>query len=982
MLSPESIHELQQSFLGDFFTDEAVRRIYATDASVYREMPLAVAWPRESQDLIRLVQLASVNTCSLVPRSAGTSLAGQAVGSGIVVDVSRYMDQIEEFDAGEKTIWVQPGVVRDELNRFLAPHGLMFAPDTSTSNRATIGGMVGNNSCGSTSITYGSTRDHVIGMEVILGDGSKVEFTQSNEAEFNEKCGSDTLEGRIYSWVKKTLGSPSNAKLITNNFPDSRIRRRNTGYALDILLGQQPFNPKGSPFNLSSLICGSEGTLALVSRIKVSLEPKPSPEVALMVVHLESVEEAARATLVARKFDPTGLELLDRYLIQCASKNSEQRKNMFFLEGDPGALLIIEIRKASESSLTDILGELRNTLRNKGLGYAYPVLRGDQRQAVWALRKAGLGSLANLSGDGKAVACIEDTAVAIEDLPSYLSAFQRVIERYGKKCIYYGHIGDGELHLRPVLDLRLGPDRQIFQSITSDVAILVKKFRGSLSGEHGDGRVRGGFIEMMVGKDVYQLFRDLKLVFDPSGVFNPGKIIDVLPMADDLRVGEAGGTIQERDTVFRFIASRGLERMAESCNGSGDCRKSHDTAGVMCPSYMATRDERMSTRARANLLRDLINSSECGDPLARQDLHEILDSCLSCKGCKSECPSNVDMAMLKAEVLQRYQDKNGVSLRSFLIAEYPTILKVVTHIPGGRRFMNSGVVRKFTKPLLGIAQEREFPVLAEFTLHDWCKKHLAKLQPLKPNKRSSVVFFLDEFTNYHDVEAGVKAIKLMTSLGYQVNVPKLGPSGRTHISKGFVRRARKAAIKNVSRLRRLGLVGKKILGLEPSAILSFRDEYPDLVSKDLLNVSRAIAKKVMTWEEWFAGEVDAGRITSDDFGDDEKSLIVHTHCHQRALGDSGVLEKILSIPRGFTAVSSDAGCCGMAGSFGYEAEHYALSMKVGSLALFPKITSRGQGVEVAASGTSCRHQIKDGVGVFARHPAEWLYESREKKLSP
>ena len=972
--------ELEEALEGELLSDEAVRRIYATDASVYREMPIAVAWPKNENDLRLLVKYALSQGIAIVPRSAGTSLAGQAVGSGIVVDVSRHMCEIGEINEQESTVWVEPGVVRDELNRHLESYGLMFAPDTSTSNRATIGGMVGNNSCGSGSIVHGSTRDHVLEVRCVLADGSVTTFGSLDQDNCDRKCSEDSLDGRVHEWIRTTLTLPGISEELRSNCPDEKIRRRNTGYALDLLLRQQPFNLQGEPFNLCSILCGSEGTLALTTKIKVKLVPVPRGESALLVVHMESVGEAARATSTALQHAPKAVELLDRPLLQCAAKNIGQQKNLSFLVGDPGALLVVELMADLEGELLDAISKLQTDLETNGYGYAYPVLRGGDSQAVWNLRKAGLGTLANLGGDAKAVACIEDTAVAVENLPEYLEEFQKILERYERECIYYGHIGDGELHLRPILDLRLGPDRAIFSSLTHDVAKLVKKYRGSLSGEHGDGRVRGSFIKEMVGGTVYELYRSLKSQFDPTKIFNPGKIVDVGDMLSDLRVGEDALVREPIPTIMAFSASRGLERMAANCNGSGDCRKSHHTGGVMCPSYMATRDERTTTRARANLLRDLILTSTDKDPLARKELTEVLDLCLSCKGCKTECPSSVDMAMLKAEVLQHHYDRHGAPLRARLVAEFPLLADIISRLPGAGQLMQLPLVSSGFRALAGFASEgRHLPAIGFKPLRRHYRKHAETLKARGGKSVGSIVLFCDEFTNYSDQGIGHKMITLITSLGYTVILPEHASSARTHISKGFLRRARSIAETNVRLLGPLVSETVPMVGIEPSAILSFRDEYPELVESSLKDEATRLGKCSFLFEEWLANEMAGGRVESGAFHDESREILVHGHCHQKAMSSMKMVTDVLSLPRNYRVSVIPSGCCGMAGSFGYEKEHQKISMDIGELVLFPAVRAAGEFTCIAAAGTSCRAQIIDGTGVRSYHTAEILYDALIEK---
>jgi FAD/FMN-containing dehydrogenase/Fe-S oxidoreductase len=953
--------------------DDVIRSVYATDASVYREMPMGVAFPKNEADICKLVEAAREFGFPLIPRAAGTSLGGQVVGSGLVVDVSRFMTGIIEINAAEGYAKVEPGVVLDELNRQLAKVGKMFGPETSTSNRCTLGGMFGNNSCGSRSIVYGSTRDHVLETRAILSDGSVAVFGDLTTQQFRERCDSKGLEGKLYSQVAGMLSDPENESRLREGYPKASIRRRNTGYALDMLLDLAPFSKGGAPFNFCQLLAGSEGTLAFATEIKLRIVDALPPSKGVIAIHMHSIREAAVATALARKFSPTAVELLDRMILDCAAKNIEQQKNLFFVKDRPEALLIVEFHGKCREEVEESAQNLIDRFRDAGFGYHYPILYDADVSRVWALRKAGLGTLANFSGEAKAVACIEDTAVSVEDLPDYLDSFQSILDRYGKECVYYGHIGDGELHLRPLLDLKLGPEREIFRKLTSDVADLVKHHRGSLSGEHGDGRVRGSFIEKMVGAGNYQLLLDVKRCWDPNGIFNPGKITGVPDMTADLRAQSEG--VEIGATHFRFSHQGSILKLAENCNGSGDCRKSHLVGGTMCPSYMATRDERDTTRARANLLRERLLHPRGKDPLADADLYEILDLCLSCKGCKSECPSNVDMATMKAEVLQHYYDSHGIPLRARLVAEFPSIAKVAEWLPGAGILARNPMAENLFKRIAGFTTSRKLPAIGYPSLRRWIRANPDELKPQAAKPIGSVVLFCDEFTNFSDQTIGIRAIQLVTALGYQVLVPEHHDSGRTHLSKGLVRRARQIAEANILALGPHVSESTPMIGLEPSAILSFRDEYPELVDPGMHADAVRLAGNTYLLEEWLAAEFKAGRIQPDSFHLDEREIVVHGHCHQKAIASIQPTIDVLSIPMNYRATLIPSGCCGMAGSFGYESEHYGLSMQIGDLVLFPAINKSPDSTTIVASGTSCRAQIQDGTGRKPHHPVDVLWEA-------
>ncbi|HNX78982.1 MAG TPA: FAD-binding and (Fe-S)-binding domain-containing protein, partial [Prolixibacteraceae bacterium] len=650
--------DLKAKLEGELYVDNVQRVLYSTDASSYKEKPIAVTKPRNSGDVRKILAFARQHKVSVIPRAGGTSLAGQVVGPGIVMDISKYMNKILEFSQEEHWVWVEPGVIPAELNKWLAPHGLLYGPETSTANRCCIGGMVGNNSCGLHSIIYGSAREHILEVDAILSDGSEVTFKPLTKEEFRAKCEGDPtlLETQIYRNICEILSDPDNQKEIRETFPDPRVTRRNMGYAIDVLLESEVFTEGGESFNFCKLLAGSEGTLAFFKRIKVNLIPLPPKYMGLVCAHFNTLEDSLLGNLIALKHHPRAVELMDDVILKCTEQNIEQRKNRFFVEGNPGAILMIELAFDTEEELKAHANALISDLQAAGLGYAFPVVTNpDDIKKVWALRTAGLGVLSNLPGMRKGIPGFEDTAVHPEYLPDYVLDFKLTLEKYGLSSIYYAHIATGEIHFRPLLNLKDPGDVQIFRDLMADTAALVKKYRGSLSGEHGDGRVRGEFIPFMLGEHNYQLIRQLKYTWDPDNMFNPGKIVDTPPITDSLRF-DVGFAVPSFETLFDFSATRGYFPTIEKCNGSGDCRKTEITGGTMCPTYMATRDEDKTTRGRANILRELLAYPSTQNPFEQSEIYQVLDLCISCKACKSECPSNVDMAKLKAEFLQHYYD--------------------------------------------------------------------------------------------------------------------------------------------------------------------------------------------------------------------------------------------------------------------------------------------------------------------------------------
>lgn len=964
---------LRQSLEGDLFEDNVMRLLYSTDASAYKESPLAVVRPKNTSDIQKIIEFATANRLTLIPRAAGTSVAGQVVGNGIVVDVSKYMNHILEVNEKEHWVRVQPGVVLDELNLFLQPYGLFFGPETSTSNRCMIGGMTGNNSCGAHSIIYGSTRDHVVEIKAVLSDGSVVPFSSLTPEEFKQKCSGNLLENKIYQNIRDILSDPENQAEIRKEYPDPDLKRRNNGYAIDLLLETQPFTGSGQPFNFCKLLAGSEGTLAFFTEIKLNLFPLPPREKGLICVCCHSVDEALRANLLALQHHPDAVEMMDKLVLDLSKDNIGQKPNRFFIHGDPGALLLIEFARSSREELENIKEAVENDLKAAGYGYDYSIIYGTDIKKVWAVRKAGLGLLSNMPGDAKPVAVTEDTAVNPQVLPEYIEEFKEMLSRYKLHSVYYGHAATGELHLRPILNLKDPKDIELFHTIALETARLVKKYKGSISGEHGDGRLRGEFLPLMVGEKNYRLLCSLKAAWDPENIFNAHKITDTPAMNTNLRYAP-GQETREIDTVFDFSQTMGILRMAEKCNGSADCRKTSLMGGTMCPSYQATHDEKNTTRARSNMLREFLTLSPKDNPFDHKELYEIMDTCLSCKGCKSECPSSVDMAKMKAEFLQHYYDANGIPFRTWAIANIDKIDAWGALFPSVTNFVLSHkTVSTLLKKMLGFATQRTIPLLSKESLKKWAKHNLNPQGGKYPNGK--VYLFNDEFTNYNDTEIGIKAIKLLNRLGYEAVIPQHIESGRAYISKGLIRKARKIASKNVMLLKDRVTAETPLLGIEPSAILSFRDEYPDLVEKELRETANQLATHVFLIDEFLASEMDKGHIQKRQFTAEARKIKYHGHCQQKSIASTAASLKILSFPRNYEVEEIKSGCCGMAGSFGFEKEHYELSMKIGEMVLFPEIRNTPEAVLISAEGTSCRHQIKDGTGRRAFHPVEILYDA-------
>lgn len=963
--------QLAQKLEGSIKCDTSTLLQYATDASAYREIPVAVSVPKSKADLQLLIDFAKRNGLALIPRAAGTSLAGQVVGSGIIVDMSAQWGRIISIDEKKRTATVEPGVILDELNMATKPHGIFFAPETSTSNRCTIGGMVGNNSCGSHSLIYGSTRQHLIAATMMLDDGNEYEFGELTKLEFEQKCALTNREGDIYRYFASLLGDADNRAEIIAQMPEVAVQRRNNGYALDSLITGTFFDGTGSTINLASLIAGSEGTLGIITQATLNLVPLPPSQKAVVAVHLKDRNEAFKANLIALKHNPVAVEMMDHIVLQCTKGNITQQKNRYFVEGDPGAILIVEFYRHTQQEIEAQAAQMEQELRAAGYGYHFPIIWNTDTSKVWALRKAGLGVLANVEGDAKPVSLVEDTAVAPERLPEYMDEFAQIMARHNLDCVYHAHIGTGELHLRPVLNLKDAKDVELFRTIAVEVAHLVKKHHGSLSGEHGDGRLRGEFLPIMVGERVYAMMKDVKRTFDPNNIFNPNKIVDTPPMNTSLRY-TPGQKIRNIDTILDFSRTQGILRAVEKCNGSGDCRKTKLSGGTLCPSYMATLDESNATRARANILREFLTNSPKSNPFDHKEIYQIMDTCLSCKACKSECPSSVDMAKLKAEFLQHWYDSHGIPLRTRAIAYITHIYKLGSYITPLTNFVLKNKLLSGTMMrILGFEPKRTMPTLSRITLKRWFNKH--KQETIYPNGR--VYLLSDEFTNYNDSHVGIKAVELLNTLGYEVVLADVFESGRTYISKGLMRTAQRLANRNIDALRGIITAQTPLVGIEPSAVLSFRDEYPDLATPVNRPTAVALGANALMFDEFFMREVERGRIRREQFRSGNVQIKLHGHCQQKAVASTAPTRAMLSFPAGYSVSEIPSGCCGMAGSFGYEKEHHALSLAVGELVLFPEVRQAPQSTIIVAPGTSCRHQIADGTGRKALHPIEVMWEA-------
>jgi FAD/FMN-containing dehydrogenase/Fe-S oxidoreductase len=894
------------------------------------------------------------------------------VGDGIVMEISSALGKVISLNRKEKSVWIEPGIVRDDLNKHLATADLFFGPETSTANRALLGGMLGNNSCGLHSIVWGSVRDHIMETRAFLSDGTEIHTHPLTREEFYHKTTLPNLEGKIYREIHRMLNNPEIQSLIQEKFPKKSIKRRNTGYALDALVEMQPFNSDGEPFNLSKLIAGSEGTLAVVHAMKLNLLDLPEPEVALVCIHCQSLQESLQVNIEALKHPILASELVDEYILSFTEGHPNFEKDRDFMVGKPAAILMVEFRSSNQEDLDQQVTTLIDQLKTQKLGYAYPTLYGNEIAKGWDIRKAGLGLIRNLEGDTQPVNLIEDCAVDPLDLPAYVAEVQALLAKHQTNAAYYAHAGAGELHIEPFINLKSPEGIAIFRSLLTETVEILKKYKGSLSGEHGDGRLRGEFIPELMGNEVYRLFKEIKHVFDPQNLFNPGKIIDSPPM----------------DTAFRFTDKKAVEPtyffdygvwknplgLAEKCSGSGDCKKTALSGGTMCPSYMATLQEKDSTRARANMLRQLLSSPQ-EETFSNPDLHEILDLCLSCKGCQTECPSGVDMGKLKAETLQQSYLKNGVPLRTKLIGHFPTLQQYASYVAPLYNFIvEFPLTSSLVKLAMGFSIERSLPTVQFTSLEKWFERYAQK-NSQDAFKNGFVYLLADEFTNHNEVPLGQKTIKLLNALGYGVQIPKGIVTGRSFISKGMLIEAKALANSNVDQLATIISNEHPLVGIEPSALLTFRDEIPSLVEVEKREKAETLKPNCLLIDEFIAREFKAGNIRPTSFHGKQQKILLHGHCHQKSIAGLSSTRIALTIPSQYEVELLPTGCCGMAGSFGYEKKHYKISQQIANLVLFPRLLSKPIKSIIASNGTSCRHQIKDGIEQTGFHTAEILYNA-------
>jgi len=935
--------ELRQQLAGEVRFDPISLALYSTDASVYKIRPLGVVVPKTREDIVRAVEICGRLGCSITLRGGGTSQAGQAIGAGIQIDTSKYYNRVLEVNAEQRWARVEPGVVLDELNAQLAPLGLRFAPDISTASRATIGGMMANNSCGARSVIYGKTIDHVLEQTVLLSDGSIVQFREMPRNEV--PCG-ETLEAACYRTV---LGlAREHAAEIDRRYP--KVVRRVGGYNLDEFVDQN------RPVNLAKIMVGSEGTLGVVLEAKLNLVPLPKAK-AVMVIGFEHLLESLSAAPVILNHKPSAVEVMDKAILDNTRQNAGlDRIRNTYVPGDPGATLCVEMYADQKEDLPPRMQALEADLRGRKLGYHYHTETDLPSQArIWSLREAALGLSMAMKDDAKSISFVEDTAVPPEKLSAFIGRFLEVVRGHNTTAGVYAHASVGCLHVRPVINMKTEEGVQRFEAIAKDVANLVLEFGGALSGEHGDGLVRGPFMRQMFGDTLYEAFREVKRTFDPHGIFNPGKIVDAPPMTSNLRFG-AGYRTPNPKTWFDYTEYGGFGSAVEMCSGVGACRKK--LSGTMCPSYMATREETDSTRGRANVLRLAMTGQVDGESgLGDEGVYKALDLCLECRACKAECPVGVDMARYKSEFLADYYSRHGTPLQARALGNTANLARLGSAFAPISNWVAGTALNK---KLLGLDPRRKLPEWRRRTFAHWAARHRTESRPSGSGQR--VTLFNDTFTNHYDPEIGIAAVEILERGGCAVDVIRPGCCGRPLISKGMLAEARAQAGQLVDALYPIAARGEKILFCEPSCLSSIKEDAASLLRGEPQRKAQAVAKAALLWEE-YAATLDL------PLRQGPAKILLHGHCHQKSMGLLEATKALLGRIPSATVVDLDAGCCGMAGSFGYSKDHYDVSVAIANRKLLPAVKAMKPGEALVAVGTSCRHQVLDLAGATAVHPA-------------
>jgi FAD/FMN-containing dehydrogenase/Fe-S oxidoreductase len=943
------VAELKKN-IADVLDDEYSLGMYATDASHYQILPVAIILPKDEAEVKKAVEIAKKHKIKILPRGGGTSLAGQTVGEALVIDFSKYMTKIIEFNEQERWVRVQPGVIRDELNDAMSKFNLHFAPDPATSSRANVGGMVGNNSSGTKSILYGKTVDHILEAKVLLADGTELLLKEFTPQEFELKAQQKNREGNIYHQFRETI--INNKEEIKLRFP--KVMRRVGGYNLDEFV----YTDK---WNLAKLITGSEGTLAVILEVKLNLEPLPKFK-SVTVVHFSELLEAITAVTPMLAYQPSAIEILDKTVLDLSRENLITQRHCHFIDGDPAAIQIVEFYGDNVEDVMQRPREMIEKLKSLGLGYAYPLFPGGAAfDDVWVVRKKGLGLMMGISGEKRALSFIEDAAIPTDVLPEYIDQVLKICKKHNTDVSMYAHASVGVIHVQPLLDLRQEQDIQNLKNITDETFELVVKYGGSWSGEHGDGLVRSAYNERFFGTQLYNAFKEIKHLFDPENLMNPGKIVDAQSIEQNLRYGTKYKD-KEVKTEFQYRAENNFSESVHMCTGVGECRKIQ--GGTMCPSFKATRDEEHSTRGRANALRLAMSGQLDNEGLTSKRLHQVLDLCLSCKACKSECPSNVDMSKMKGEVLQMYYDEHGIKFRDRLIKNSTEAASRLSGILSGpvNFIQRTKLFRSLLQKLAGFDKRRMLPGYAKEPFYKWFEK--------KGNNNftssKKIVLFADTYLNFHEPQIGISALQLLNACGYEVILANVGCCQRPKISHGFLRQAKKEGANTIEGLKKYMDQGLTIVVCEPGCASALNDDLADLVEDNA--IAKQLQQQVMMIDVFLAKEIDAGNINVS-FESVAENILIHGHCHQKALYSTNGMKTIFGTTKQ-TTKEIPSGCCGMAGSFGYEKEHYEISKKIGEEILFPAVRSMKGNTIVVANGFSCRHQIEHFTGVKPKHWVE------------
>ncbi len=961
------LRALKRESQGEVRADEYSRVLYSTDASIYSVMPHGVFFPASRDDVHAAVTLAAKFGIPILPRTGGSSLAGQAVSEAVVMDFTRHLNRILEVNEAEGWVRAEPGLVLDQLNHSIAPTGLQFGPDPASSNRAALGGIVSNNSTGSHSICYGMTADHVLNMNVVLSDGAQAHLGPVGAEEIKKRAQRSGAEGRLYRGMIELVESPEHRETIIEGTP--RHWRRCGGYNLDRFVGEAvSFKvPQDNRFNLAKLVCGAEGTLAVIQDVTLNLVPIPEAK-GVAIVHFNSTVEALRQIPAILEANPSAIELLDNLGLRlCKDVPEYARLLSTFIEGDPDCILITEFYGSGESELRSKIETLCTILAGQGhKDCVLPVLEPSRQSNVWTVRKAGLGLLMSIKGDHKPIPFIEDAAVPTEHLAEYVEKIGHFCGERDTRVAYYAHASAGCVHIRPLINTKEASEIAKIPEILEFAVDLLQGYGGALSSEHGDGRARSWVNERFFGPDLYQLYQKVKQIWDPDGLLNQGVVVDAPAGTENLRYGPDYEVIP-LELNLDFSEEHGFDRAVEMCNGAGICRK--ETAGVMCPSFMVTHEEEHTTRGRANALRAALSGALPHEELTSKRMYEVMDLCVECKGCKSECPSSVDMAKIKFEFLAQYYKKHGIPLRSRMFGDIARVSRLASGIlaPVFNGVLGSFPVRFMLDRALGISMQRKLPAFARHPFTAWFRK-----RSRNGAQKQQVVLFHDTFNTFNDPHVSIAAVEVLEAAGFEVILPGHRCCGRPLISKGLVSKARAAAKDTIERLLPYAKQGLPIIGLEPSCLLSMRDEYLYLLPES--EDARVVASQAVLFDEFIARLAEEGQLPMT-FTSTAKEVLLHGHCHQRALVGTEPTRKILALPANYRVREVDSSCCGMAGAFGYEKEHYAISRKMAERRLVPEMRSAGSDALIVAPGTSCRHQLQHYDIERVLHPAEVLRDA-------